>query len=844
MKYQNSVFPIQKLPYKQKGKDWQKQCVDYIIGMGDVTPAGLDSSPYEEMKVNYDLYNSIFSEKDLKYVTDPFKQDDGFPATPQNFNIIKPKIDLLLGEETKMPFNFRVIRTSQDATSQAQEQLKQMVYDYLMQEITASMDEGEAALYEERLASGEIAPPESLGDFMSKDYKDLSESTAYHSLNYLKEKLDLNHKFSSGFKDALIAGKEVYYNGILNGEPSLEKVNPMYFANDSSPDLEFIEDGDWAVRKMRMSYTEIYDRLYDKMTDDDLNELLEMVGEGTSSNKYGAQLPSGMDYMHTKMKTVAGLGNDDINNSTVLNLWHATWKSFVKIGFVTIEDESGQVQSIRVSEDYMPIGNELSIEWKWAIEVWEGYRIGDDLYVGCQPLDYQYISADEINSQKLPYTGVIYNNSNSPSKSLVSILKPLQYMYIIIWYRLELALARDKGKVITMDITQIPKSMNIDPAKWMHYLSSIGVNFINPYEEGWDIPGREGGKSSQFNQIAALDLTMANVIGQYIDILSKIEDMAGELSGVNRQRQGSISNRELVGAVERSVIQSSLVTEPIVWLHNQCKKNTLKMLLNTAKAAWANSGRTHLQYLLNDATRAFLKLSEGFLYEDHDIFTTDSSRELQMLESIKSLYQPAMQNGAGLLDIAEIMTKDSITEIKSKLSEIEKMRAEQQQAAAEADNQRQAQLIQMQNEVKQQELQLKQAEMDLDKYKIDMDNQTRIAVAELQAYRGAQDMDQNSNGIPDPMEIADLSLRRNQLESDAFDKQVQAMQKQRDSDIKMKMEGKKIDAQKEIEDKRINLERDKIKAQEKLQKMKDEAAMSREKLKAKTALKNKTSAGV
>jgi hypothetical protein len=27
--------------------------------------------------------------------------------------------------------------------------------------------------------------------------------------------------------------------------------------------------------------------------------------------------------------------------------------------------------------------------------------------------------------------------------------------------------------------------MNITPDRWMHYLSSVGVNFINPYEEGW-----------------------------------------------------------------------------------------------------------------------------------------------------------------------------------------------------------------------------------------------------------------------------------------------------------------------------------------------------------------------
>jgi hypothetical protein len=58
------------------------------------------------------LNNGIFDEKDFKSITNPFKVEDGFPATPHDFNIIRPKVDLLIGEETKRPLNFRVIRTS------------------------------------------------------------------------------------------------------------------------------------------------------------------------------------------------------------------------------------------------------------------------------------------------------------------------------------------------------------------------------------------------------------------------------------------------------------------------------------------------------------------------------------------------------------------------------------------------------------------------------------------------------------------------------------------------------------------------------------------------------------
>lgn len=842
-----TIFPQQKLASKKKDAAWGEACVDYIIGMGETVPSGHDRTSFEEMQTYYDLYNSIFDEKDLRYVTDPFKQADGFPASPQNFNIIRPKIDLLLGEETKKPFNFRVIKTSQDATSDLQDRMKQMMVDYTMANIMAGMSEEGAAEFQQKLATGEIMPPEKIAQFIDRDYKDVGESCAYHSLNYLKEKLGLTHEFNKGWKDALIAGKEVYYVGVLNGEPNLERVNPIYFAHDNSPDIEFIENGDWAVRRMRLSYTEAYDRLYDKMTEEQLDKLLEMTGQTPNPGSYGKDA-SMVDYVHLDMKSVGGTGGDSIMQSNHVNMWHATWKSYKKIGFVTMLDENEQPQQMTVSEDYMVLGTELSIEWKWCIEVWEGYRIGEDIYVGIQPLEYQFITTDNLNSQKLPYSGVIYSNTNSQSKSLVSIMKPLQYMYIIIWYRLELALARDKGKVITMDITQIPKSMNIDAAKWMHYLSAVGVNFVNPYEEGWDIPGREGGKASQFNQIAALDLTMANVIGQYIDMMAKIEEMVSEISGVSRQRQGAINTSELVGNVERSVIQSANITEPLFWMHNQCKRNSLRMLLNTAKEAWKNSERKNIQYVMNDSARVFMNLAEEFFYEDMDIFASDSTKDMQNLEAIKTLYQPAMQNGASILDIAEVMTLDNITEIKSKLKELGKQQAEAQQQQAEAENQRQAALIQMENEVKQQELAFKQQELELDKYKIDMDNQTKIVLAEMETYKFQQELDQNNNGIPDPMEIAELGLKRNQMESAAMDRQMILSQKQTESQMKLNNENKKIEAQKSVENQKVAIEREKLNLEQKrmqheksMQSMKDKAAMAREQLKAKTAIKNKVS---
>lgn len=814
----NSAFPRQKLPLSKKGKKWQEDCVNYIIGEGNVTSGGNSTSYYGELQTYYNLYNSIFDEKDFKSITNPFKVEDGFPATPHDFNIIRPKVDLLIGEETKRPLNFRVIRTSQEATSEMQEKEKQMILQYIEAAITARMSPEEAQQFQEQLQSGEIMPPEQIAKYMDKDYKDIVENTAYHTLTYLREKLDLDNEFIKGWKDGLISGREIYYVGVLNAEPYVERVNPIYFSYDKSPDLEFIEDGSWCCRKMRMPITEVYDRYYDKLEEKDLDKLEEMIGS-TPGRNLGDRSPvdMGIQLRIYDNPIFEGAGK------SLVNVWHCCWKSFKKIFYVTTTDDAGQPQINIVDETYQPVGNEISVEPDWIVEVWEGYRAGSDLYFGIQPIEYQHVSIDNPNSQKLPYCGAIYSSTNSKPRSLVSILKPLQYMYIVLWYRLELAIARDKGKVVNMDITQIPKSMNISPAKWMHYLSSVGVNFINPYEEGWNIPGREGGKPAQFNQITALDLTMSNVIAEYIQLMDKIEELAGTISGITQQREGAVSSSEMVGNVERSVVQSSHITEPLFWVHNQCKRRVLNMLLNTAKGAWEETGKQKLQYIFDNGERAFLDITPKFYYEDMDVFVSDTSKDLENIQKLQQLIQPAMQNGASLLEAAEILTNDNFNIIKQKLKDMQTRQEQMQQQQQEAEAQQQQQLQQMQNEAKQQELMLQEAQMDLQRYQIDQDNQTKIAVAQINAYRGTEELDQDQNGIPDPIEIGKQAIEQQKINQEAYNKRYEAKQKR------------------EIEDQKIQLEKDKMKHETELQKAKDDAAYEREKLKARTALKNKVS---
>lgn len=251
------------------------------------------------------------------------------------------------------------------------------------------------------------------------------------------------------------------------------------------------------------------------------------------------------------------------------------------------------------------------------------------------------------------------------------------------------------------------------------------------------------------------------------------------------------------------------------------------MLLDTAKHAWKDN-KTNIQYVLDDATRAFLTLSDDFFYEDMDIFVEDTTKNQQQIEALKNLMQPAMQNGASLLDIAEIITMDNVTMIRSKLEEIEQKRMEQQQAMEQAQAEREQQMAQIQNEIKEEELMLKEAEMDLKKYEIDSNNATKITVAQLNAYRGAENMDQDGNGQIDVVEIGNQALQQQKINSEAASKQFEFNNKKREMEMK-----------REIENKKIELEKQKMKQEIELQKQKDKAAMEREQLKARTAKQNR-----
>lgn len=775
----SNVAPKQKLSRARKGKDWGIQNVDNIIRMAGVTNSALNSKD----RVNYDLYNNIIDKTDFNYVTNPYGLAEQFPARLNNYNIITSKLKLLEGEEIKRPFNFRVAAVNADAVSQIEGKRKELLLQYLESELVNDLIA--QGINIQNPETGEVMTPEQVEKYMTYSDADIRESVANKLAKYLIPEQNLLYKFNKGFKDLLITAKEFYYIGIESASPVCEVVNPIDFRYDKNPDIDFVQDGQWASHTKYCTVSEIIDSYYDELTAEQVERI---ENRDFKSQNLGLDPSDGkLDITYTAPTTTS-----ENSMSNYIPVIRVEWKSLRKIGFLKYYDENLVEQEITVDETYK-IQEEKgeSVEWVWINEVWEGTKIGSDIYVKIQPKSVQYRSMDNPAMCKLGYVGVVYNARNSEPTSLIDLVKHHQYLYNVIMYRMEFEIAKAKGKKMVMDLAQIPRSQGIDLEKWMYYFDSMGIAFINSFEEG---KGIFKGQTSQFNQFTAIDMSLSESVGQYLMILNKIEEQCDSLIGVSKQRQGAISSSETVGGVERSVVQSSHITEPLFYVHNEVKKHVISQLIESAKVAFPEGKK--INYITDDMTRVFLSIDEGFRNADYGVFVTNSAKEVKVLEDLKSIAQQAVASGIiSLTELVSIFDSDSVADIKNTVK----------QAEAKADQFKQQEQAQA-GELQQQMI---EASRELEAYKADRLDQREMIKGEIdkeityiKTFGGVNNSateDSDANGIPDIVE---------------YDKLDQQAAEHRDKmtleNRKLDMENKRMETDKEIAKEKLAV--DKIKA--------------------------------
>jgi hypothetical protein len=706
----NKEFPRQKLSFNQKDEEWGKQCIE---GAYELTANTLPTirQHYINKKKNYDLYNDIMDLKDVANVISPAGINmTSFPATMQNYPLINPKLKLLLGEEIKRRFEWRVVCTNPDNYTTKEDKMKESLLQYVTEAI--QKEEQDEEVIKRRL--------QEIQKYYKYDYQDIREKLSTDILKYYYQEQEMQRKFNEGFLDAMISADEIYRIDIIAGEPKLIKCDPLRvwtYGNGLSP---YIDDADIIVEDVYVSLGSVLDEFYDELTDAEIKDLEDKCKymrtnayAGGGQVNYNFRIPTiyttafSNEPLSWDVNRFTSTGEYFDNNGNV-RIIRATWKSKRKKGILKYYDENGMPQKMIVDENYKinkQAGEE--IRWIWTNEYWEGVRIGKDIYKRVRPKPLQFQSINNLSHCRSGYVGTYYNTNSSRARSLFDQLKPYQYLYNIFMYRTELAFAKYKGPQIVLPSTLIPNGWDME--KWMTYAEALGYLIVNPFNEIMEGPnkGELAYQANSFQPSILSDDSVANYINSNIQMLAYIEEQVGNISGVTKQRQGQIETKELVGNTERAVTQSSHITEPWFATHEYTKLRALQTFLEAAKFCIKHQTDKRFYHILDDVSIKTLE-SDPTTLSDSDlaIFVTSSSKYIEFEMAIKQLAHAAMQNQMiGFKEIIDIYQADSIVEMSKIIENAEELKRQQQEAMEKAQRQHEMEVLQLQQQMEEKALQ-------------------------------------------------------------------------------------------------------------------------------------------
>jgi len=700
-------MPSMVVAEKEKTQEWCEQVLHAIVSYMGIEDGAYSSSRTKDIR-NYQIYNGVLNQSDYKYITEQYGLT--YPARLVNYPIITPKVDLLIGEEIRRPVDMKVTTVNKDAVIRKHDHKVGLMMRELLNDFHNEIRE---QMNIDVLDEGQGMPvPEDIETYMKYNYREMIEETAQDGLEYISNRYNLKDVFKEGFRDLLVTSKEFFKISIQNGDPYVRRIDPRNIIFDESSHSDYLDDACWVGEERWLSINEINDEYKDSLTTDDLLELDKMRSAyaGGDIDNYN----SGFDWIDV------GYGRE-----TRIRVVSAEWKSLRAIKFKLSENKYDPDRPFRkmVKDTYKKRKGE-NIQTKWVDDIWEATMIGGKILVNARRRDNQVRSVDDPGKTPLSYVGCIKGNTAGAPASMVDLLDNIQMLYNIVVYQIELAMARSGGKAVVYDVSQLPTNVGMDIQQVLYHLKTDGIIPINSKDEG--------NQMSSFNQFQQIDFTLSQSVQQLINLKVMLEDMAGQISGVTRQREGAVGQYEYVGNVQRSVVQSSTITESWFYSHGEVKQRVLERLCNLMKVCWAGGKKAGM--ILGDGAYKFLNVMPDIALQDYGVYVGDSGKDDSMKQVVQQLAQAALQAGSvDLLGVIKVLRADTMTEAEKVLEQaMSEMQKQQQQTMQE---QMQAQQAQAQAEQAkfEAEAQLKKLDNDAKLQVAQIGAESRLEVAKLQA---------------------------------------------------------------------------------------------------------------
>ena len=761
MSTQSSGFPRQKLPSSKKNLDWRKSHLDWADKNSYLFNNNVRRS-LRGKKINYDLFNGILHEEDMKKTLNPMNKRVGLiPSQIQHYPIINNPLNVLIGEESRRKHDYIVKVCNDDAISAIEIDKVKDAQERILQIITAEYpDEKEAEKEVDRLQQ-----------YFNYNWQDLREKRANWLLKHYIKELDFNFKMNQGFKDVLIAAEEIYQFDICSGEPTMECLNPRKVYTLRSGYSSKIEDADIIILDDYWSPARIIDNYYEDLKEKDVEYIESISNQNLVQTDEMGNMDERSAFLYSPLITednlenntvdsfvwmgnnFAGLPNssyvDNMGNVRVLRVY---WKSKRKIKSIKSYDPQTGEEIYSFKDETYKIDQFAGEESEdlWVNEIWEGTKIGKEVYINMRPKKIQYMRLNNPSQCHAGIIGQIYNTNQAKAVSLVDRMKPYQYLFDAVKDRLNKTIAKNYGKILELDKARMPAGW--DYQKWLYFIEQDNISVVDSFKEG--TKGAATGKmAGNFNTSGRpLDLEVGNSIQLYINLLEYLKGEMFEISGVSKQRQGQVDNRETVGGVERAISSSSHSTEELFMIHDNVRKRCLTALLETAKIALKGRNKK-LQYITDDKVMTMLDVDgDEFAEMDYDIIVDNDMGDMELKQKLEQLAHAGLQNQMlSFSTVMKIFTDSSLTSVMRRIEQDENAMQQNKQKESESQNQ----AIQAQTESAEK---MKQLELQLQDLISQRENETKLQIALIGKEGDYTEEDQS--------DIEKIKLQRDKLEQD------------------------------------------------------------------------------
>jgi hypothetical protein len=817
-----NIFPDQFKTEKEKqDESWIKNTMDYFANKAYAEYV----KNRDTFVKNYDLVKGIlrredfYVEPEVRSFTDVLTADLALPAYVKHYSIMTTPINELVGEISKRPDAFRVKAFDDDSKAEELEFKTQLLQDYVISQAKRKILE-KAAFDGEEISDEELQEKtlEQVKDELDS-YTSIAEKWANHVLTAEKAEFVLKEKSEDAFRDLLISSREFFHIYEDNSKTgfNIEVANPKNTWFLTTPDRKYISDttgrsqGAYAAGIVQvMELSEIIESIPD-LTKEEIDHLRSSLQDyglinvresnlgnpnaipGNDSIQYDTYDPlvlqtrmiieSEMKENNDGLQDFLGLTSNVSSFGYKYVVVRSYWISKKKIGKVIYTDEMGNEQSLLVDEDYKSktIPTEISLEWGWINQWYQGIKIGPDIY---------HIKPYNL----LPYCpiiGQIFEVKNTEAKSLVDMMKPFQVLYNVCMNQLYKLLEKEVGKVQLMSIRHIPIPKDGDAQDaldiWEMEARNRGVVFVDDSPENLKSP-------SSFNQYTSLDLTRTQEIQARYTLAQQLKNECWELIGMSRQRLGSVQASESATGTNAAITQSYAQTEPLFVAHEYVLGQLYQSIIDAALYVESKKPQSTISYITSEGESAFVSVNGTDLrFRDLKVFLTNRPEDRQMFNEIRGLSQAVIQNGGSLHDVIELYSTNSMRQMKQVFKKLK----DRQESMQNTQMQQKQQEIEQQQQIAQAQIEAAQAQAEEklanENYQAELDriNKKEIALIAAESKSGPLS-DLDTSGTPDVLEIDKLALAQSKAERDYQAKMMDVQSKNQLAAQKLEIEREKL----------------------------------------------------